>query len=138
MPKELTPADRQTLRGRAHRLDPVVWIGADGLTAAVLAELERTLKAHALIKIRVMAGDGDTRERLLGEICAATGSLPVQHIGKVLVVYRERPPAEQPAANPQAGPARGAIRSRRRARPSCIPLACVRDRGRRLIRSARP
>jgi len=96
MPKELTPADRQTLKGRAHRLDPVVWIGADGLTAAVFAELERALKAHELIKVRVVAGDGDTRERLLGEICAATGSSPVQHIGKVLVVYRERPPADEP------------------------------------------
>jgi putative YhbY family RNA-binding protein len=107
MPKELTPADRQTLRGRAHRLDPVVWIGTDGLTAAVLAELERALKAHELIKIRVMTGDGDTRERLLGEICAATDSSPVQHIGKVLVVYRERPPAdqpEQPAASPRKPP----------------------------------
>ena len=106
MPKELTPADRQTLRGRAHRLDPVVWIGADGLTAAVLGELERALKAHELIKVRVMVGDGDTRERLLGEICAATDSSPVQHIGKVLVVYRERPPAEEPAAPPREAPRR--------------------------------
>ena len=118
MPRELTPADRQTLRGRAHRLDPVVWIGADGLTAAVLAELERALKAHELIKIRVMGGDGDTRERLLGEICAATDSSPVQHIGKVLVVYRERPPAEQPeqpAATSRKQAPRREARSARRA-----------------------
>jgi RNA-binding protein len=114
MPKELTPADRQTLRGRAHRLDPVVWIGADGLTPAVLAELERALKAHGLIKVRVVSGDGDTRERLLGEICAATDSSPVQHIGKVLVVYREPPPAEQPAAPPREAPRRE-TRSRRSA-----------------------
>ena len=113
MPKELTPADRQTLKGRAHRLDPVVWIGADGLTAAVFAELERALKAHELIKVRVVAGDGDTRERLLGEICAATGSSPVQHIGKVLVVYRERPPAEQPAAPPRKPAPRRETRSAR-------------------------
>jgi putative YhbY family RNA-binding protein len=118
MPKELTPADRQTLRGRAHRLDPVVWIGADGLTAAVLAELERALKAHELIKIRVMTGDGDTRERLLGEICAATDSSPVQHIGKVLVVFRERPPADQrerPAAPPRKAAPRREARSARAA-----------------------
>jgi putative YhbY family RNA-binding protein len=111
MPKELTPADRQLLKGRAHRLDPVVWIGADGLTGAVLAELERALKAHELIKIRVMAGDGDARERLLGEICAATDSSPVQHIGKVLVVYRERPPAEQPAPPPRKPATRREARS---------------------------
>jgi len=117
MPKELTPADRQLLKGRAHRLDPVVWIGADGLTAAVRAELERALKAHELIKIRVMAGDGDARERLLGEICAATDSSPVQHIGKVLVVYRERPPAEQPASPPRKPAPRREARSARGAPP---------------------
>jgi RNA-binding protein len=98
MPKELTPAERHALKGRAHRLDPVVMIGADGLTTAVLAEVDRALKAHELIKIRVTGGDGDTRERLLGEICAATDASPVQHIGKILVVYRERPPGEQPTA----------------------------------------
>jgi RNA-binding protein len=90
MPKELTPAVRQALKGRAHRLDPVVMIGAEGLTAGVLAEIDRALQAHELIKIRVVSGDGNTRERLLGEICAAAGASPVQHIGKVLVVYRER------------------------------------------------
>jgi len=113
MPKELTPADRQLLKGRAHRLDPVVWIGADGLTAAVRTELERALKAHELIKIRVMAGDGDARKRMLGAICAATDSSPVQHIGKVLVVYRERPPAEQPARPPRKPAPRREARSAR-------------------------
>jgi len=126
MPKELTPAGRQTLRGCAHRLDPVAWIGAEGLTAAVLAELERALRAHELIKIRVMAGDGDARERLLGEICAATDSSPVQHIGKVLVVYRERTPeivqkapalkrrrpARAKPSGPRRTPRRAKIRSR--------------------------
>jgi putative YhbY family RNA-binding protein len=112
MLKELTPAARQTLRGRAHRLEPVVRIGADGLTAAVLAELERALKAHELIKIRV-TGDGDARERFLGEICAATGASPVQHIGKVLVVYRERPPAEAPAVPPRKPTPRREARSSR-------------------------
>jgi putative YhbY family RNA-binding protein len=100
MPKALTPAERQLLKGRAHRLDPVVMIGADGLTSAVLAEVERALKAHELIKIRVMGSDGDTRERFLGEICAATGASPVQHIGKILVVYRERPAEAPPASTP--------------------------------------
>src|SRR5207342_547386 len=94
MLKKLTPAERQALKGRAHRLDPVVMIGTDGLTAGVLGEVDRALTAHELIKIRVTSGDGDARERFLGEICAATGASPVQHIGKVLVVYRKRPPEE--------------------------------------------
>src|SRR5262245_61998498 len=97
MRKELTPVERQTLKGRAHRLDPVVMIGAGGLTAGVLTEIDRALKAHELIKIRVISGDGDARARLLGEVCAATGASPVQHIGKILVVYRERPPEQAPA-----------------------------------------
>src|SRR5262245_7822240 len=111
MPKELTPAERQTLKGRAHRLDPVVMIGAEGLKAGVLVEIDRALKAHELIKIRVMSGDGDARERLLGEVCAATGASPVQHIGKVLVVYRERPP-EPPEPPPRRD------RPRREPRPA--------------------
>ena len=69
MPKEPTPAERHALKGRAHRLDPVVMIGADGLTAAVLAEVDRALTAHELIKIRVTGGDGDAREQFLGAIC---------------------------------------------------------------------
>ncbi len=98
MPNSLSAAERQTLKGRAHRLDPVVIVGAEGLTPSVLAEIDRALKAHELIKIRVMA-EGNTRERFLGEICAATDAAPVQHIGKILVVYRERPPeAAAPAA----------------------------------------
>ena len=101
MLKQLTPTERQALKGSAHRLTPVVMIGAEGLTASVLAEVDRALKAHELIKIRVTTGDGDARERFLGEICAATGASPVQHIGKVLVVYRERPPEEAASASPR-------------------------------------
>jgi RNA-binding protein len=124
MPKELTPTERQALKGRAHRLGPIVMIGAEGLTPAVLAEVDRALGAHELIKIRVMGGDGDLRERFLGEICAATGASPVQHIGKILVVYRERPPEAPPAA-----PARKAS-PRRQSRPALRP-------GRRAPRQAK-
>jgi len=115
MLKELTPAERQALKGRAHRLDPVVMVGADGLTAGVLAEIGRALDAHELIKIRVISGDGDSRERLLGEICTATAASPVQHIGKVLVVYRERPPDEAAPAPPAKD------RSPRASRPAPRP-----------------
>jgi putative YhbY family RNA-binding protein len=98
MPNELTPAQRRTLKGRAHTLTPVVHIGVDGLTPTVLAEIDRALHAHELIKIRVLGADGDAREDLLSELCAATNAAPVQHIGKVLVVYREEPAAVVPAA----------------------------------------
>ena len=88
LPMDLTPAQRQTLKGRAHALDPVVLIGGLGLTPAVLAEVDRALDSHELIKIRVTGADRSARERLLGEICGKTGAAPVQHIGKVALIYR--------------------------------------------------
>ncbi len=105
MQHPLTPSERQSLKGRAHRLDPVVMVGADGLTPAVLAEIDRALTAHELIKIRAASADGATRDRFLAEICAATDSSPVQHIGKILVIYRALPPAPAPPP-PKPAPAR--------------------------------
>jgi RNA-binding protein len=99
MPDDLTPARRQMLKGRAHALHPVVLIGADGLTPAVLAEVERALGSHELIKIRVMGADRRERDRLLENICAQTDSAPVQHIGKVIVIFREKPPEATPPAS---------------------------------------
>lgn len=86
--KPLTPAQRQFLKGLAHNRQPVVMIGNQGLTAAVLKEIERGLDAHELIKIKAASDAPDTRRAWLEEICAATGAAPVQQIGKVLVIYR--------------------------------------------------
>jgi len=87
---KLSPAERQKLKGKAHKLDPVVIVGGDGLSEAVIAEIDRSLKTHELIKVRVNA-DRDERETMLEEICAKTGAQPVQHIGKVLILFRENP-----------------------------------------------
>jgi putative YhbY family RNA-binding protein len=86
----LSPTRRRELKARAHALDPVVLIGGDGLTSAVVAEIDRSLKSHELIKIRVNA-DRPGREAILGEICARTGAQAVQHIGRILVIFRENP-----------------------------------------------
>jgi RNA-binding protein len=88
--KQLSPAERRQLKGIAHRLDPVVTIGTAGLTPAVVAEVRKALQAHQLIKIRVSGRDRAQRDMLLAEICAAADASAVQHIGNVLVVYRER------------------------------------------------
>ena len=88
----LTPARRQELKGRAHKLEPVVIVGGDGLSATVVAEIDRSLKSHELIKVRVNA-DRDERAAILEEICAKTGAQPVQHIGKILILFRENPEA---------------------------------------------
>jgi len=89
---ELSPSQRRALRARAHALDPVVIIGGAGLTPGVLSEIERTLSAHELIKIRVADADRGDRQDMLEALCLETGAVPVQHIGKILVVFRERPP----------------------------------------------
>ncbi|MCW5621535.1 MAG: YhbY family RNA-binding protein [Burkholderiales bacterium] len=96
---ELTPAQRKSLKARAHPLHPVVTIGAHGLTQAVLREIDISLKSHELIKIRAVE-DRAVREDYLMRICQALGVAPVQHIGKILVLYRPNP--ELPEAAPPA------------------------------------
>ncbi len=113
---ELTPAQRRELRARAHHLNPVASIASNGLSPAVLAEIERALQAHELIKIRVYGSERGQREALLEELCAALDAAPVQHIGNILVVWRERR-EEQPAV---AAPA---AKTNRAARPSTAKSA---------------
>jgi RNA-binding protein len=103
--KTLTPTERRGLRAQAHHLHPVIMIGDAGLTPAVLKEIDIALKSHELIKVRVLGDDRERRGRLDDEICAALGASPVQMIGKILVLYRQRPeqPDEQKAAPPRRG-----------------------------------
>ena len=92
--KPLTSTQRQFLKSLAHRLQPVVTIGSQGLTTAVLNEIEHSLAAHELIKIKAGTDDIDTRNAWLDEICVAAKAKPVQQIGKMFVIYR---PAAIPA-----------------------------------------
>ncbi|MDR2031981.1 MAG: YhbY family RNA-binding protein [Azoarcus sp.] len=101
---ELTSVQRQALRARAHALRPVVAIAGNGLGAGVIAELERSLQAHELIKVRVQGAERARREALLAEICEALDAAPVQHIGNILIVWRPRkakPEAKKAAAAPR-------------------------------------
>ena len=84
----LSVSQRLELKGRAHALKPIVIIGNAGLTPAVLDEIERSLKSHDLLKIRVMNDDREARETMLQEICETLKAGSVQHIGKMLVVFR--------------------------------------------------
>ncbi|MBI3480572.1 MAG: ribosome assembly RNA-binding protein YhbY [Nitrosomonadales bacterium] len=90
----LTLSERLAMRGRAHALNPTVMIGNAGLTESVLKEIAQTLKIHELIKIRVMA-EREQREEILTAICTQLDAAPVQHIGKILVVYKPNPEAHQ-------------------------------------------
>lgn len=86
--KPLTPGQRSFLRAKAHALSPVVMIGEAGLSPAVMKEIGSSLASHELIKIKAHSDDRELRENLLTQICAELGAAPVQHIGKILVVFK--------------------------------------------------
>jgi RNA-binding protein len=88
----LTAAERREHRAASHHLDPVVAIGGDGLTAGVKKEIDAALNAHGLIKVRVFSDDRAAREALLAELTEGLNAAPVQHIGKLLVLWRPLPP----------------------------------------------
>lgn len=92
----LAPAQRKQLKARAHALHPILQIGEKGLTDAVVAEIDRALARHELVKIRAAPLDREARAVALAAICERTGAQPVQHIGKMLVVFRLKPVEEAP------------------------------------------
>ena len=101
----LTPAERKAHRAAAHHLHPVVAIGAEGLTPAVTKEADAALSAHGLIKLRVFSDDRAAREHIMERLADALDAAPVQHIGKLLVLWRPLP--ETPRVereNRRAGP----------------------------------
>ena len=95
---ELNSAERREYRAQAHHLSPVVLVGGDGLTAAVRKEIDAALNAHGLIKIRVFSDDRAARELMLQELTSELGAAPVQHIGKLFIVWRPLPDKEKTAA----------------------------------------
>ena len=92
---QLTPADRKELRSSAHHLDPIVMIGGEGLTPAVQKEVDGALNAHGLIKVRIFSDDRAARESMLSTLADALGAAPIQHIGKLIVLWRPIPPKEK-------------------------------------------
>ena len=92
---QLTPAQRKDHRAAAHHLAPVVMIGGDGLTPAVQKEVDAALNTHGLIKVRVFSDERATRESIFTTLADALGAAPIQHIGKLLVLWRPMPPKEK-------------------------------------------
>lgn len=120
---KLNPAQRSLLRSQAHNLNPVVMIGDAGLTDAVMKEIGVNLDAHGLIKIRVFGDDRQARIDMMQSICRELDAAPIQHIGKLLVIYRpqkETPKPQQDNKKEKGGlrtvvtfkPGTGAIRNR--------------------------
>jgi RNA-binding protein len=92
---ELTPIQRRALRASAHPLHPVVSISQNGLSETVLKEIDRSLTAHELIKVKLYGIERDARASLLAEICTSTNCAPVQQIGNTLVLWRPRPEEDE-------------------------------------------
>ena len=88
---ELTGFQKRHLRSLAQRLDPVVWVGDDGLTAGVLRALREALAAHELVKVRMRA-PADKRAAA-AELAQVTGAVLVGLIGHTVVLYRRNPEA---------------------------------------------
>ena len=91
----LTTHQRREKRADAHHLSPVVLIGGDGLTPAVIRETDAALNAHGLIKVRVFSDERASRETMLATLTDQLGAAPIQHIGKLLVLWRPIPPKEK-------------------------------------------
>lgn len=85
---ELTSKERSELRAAAHPLKPVVLIGDQGLTQAVLKEIDMNLTAHGLLKVRVAGDDRAARLDMLNTICDSLSCAAVGHVGKTLILYR--------------------------------------------------
>ena len=99
---DITADQRRALRARAHALNPVVAISQNGLSDSVMQEISSSLVSHELIKIRVFNDDREVREQYLASICEQLDAAPVQHISKLLVVWRPNPDAK-PATTPRRG-----------------------------------
>lgn len=91
MPVSLSPRERAHLKARAHALEPKVMVGHGGVTPAVIAEVDRALTAHELIKVKILGDDRLAREAIGNQLCADTGAAPVQRVGKVIVLWRPKP-----------------------------------------------
>ncbi len=79
----------QHLKGLAHSLKPVVLLGNNGLTEAVVAEIDFALNHHELIKIKVPSEDKETKVLIVEAICRETKATKIQVIGKTLILYRQ-------------------------------------------------
>jgi putative YhbY family RNA-binding protein len=88
-------SERRDLRARAHALNPTVMIGNAGLSESVIREIGSSLRNHELIKIRVLNDDRAERAAMLESICEQLNAAPVQHIGKILVIYQPNPEAQK-------------------------------------------
>jgi RNA-binding protein len=86
----LPSKERARLKARAHALEPVVRIGQAGLTPELIAEVDRALTAHELIKVSVAVEDREERRTLGDTLAERVDGTPVHRVGKILILWRQR------------------------------------------------
>ncbi|PJG83992.1 ribosome assembly RNA-binding protein YhbY [Caviibacterium pharyngocola] len=84
----LSTKQKQFLKGLAHHLNPVVMLGANGLTEGVLAEIDNALNHHELIKVKIAGAERETKQLIIDAIVRETQASAVQTIGHILVLFR--------------------------------------------------
>lgn len=82
--------NKRTLKQLSHHLEPVVLLGAKGLTEAVHKEIEVALEAHELVKIKLSSKDKNEKQKLIEAICQKHGATLINQIGHVIVLFRAR------------------------------------------------
>jgi len=125
----LSPTERRALRAKAHHLEPVVTVGHHGLTPAVLHEIDLALLAHDLVKVRVLGDDRAAREAMFAQACETLDCSAVQHVGKVLVLWRPNPERKKKAPK-AAEPAKAKRAPPRKRTGPRTPVDPVRERRR--------
>ena len=97
----LTQEQKKQFKSTGHHLKPVVTVAEQGLSEGVIAELDRALNDHELIKIQLRLPDRDDRAAILAELCAQSSATLVQSIGKTALIYRKNPNANPKLSNVQ-------------------------------------
>ena len=93
----LTNEQKKFLRGLAHDLNTIIWVGQKNVTENVLKEIENALQYHELIKVKIRVGSREDRDSATQVICDETGAQMIQRTGNVIVLYRKN--TEAPVIN---------------------------------------
>ena len=85
----LSNDQQKFLRKLAQNLDPVVWIGQNGLTDNVVDELNGALDNHELVKVKIRVGDRTIREQTITSLCEKSRAVLIQKIGNTVTLFRK-------------------------------------------------
>tara|TARA_B110000503_G_scaffold140306_2_gene230805 strand:+ start:518 stop:853 length:336 start_codon:yes stop_codon:yes gene_type:complete len=102
--QRLSNAQVKQYRAVAHQLNPVVTIGGGGVSEGVMQELDRALRDHELIKIKIAVGDRDARDAAIADLCSQCQATLIQRIGNTATLLRRNPQADPRKSNLMRSP----------------------------------